>query len=228
MTAPRNSKKAANPGKPEVSVRPAIDWEAIEAAYRAGVLSAREIGTLHKVSHTIINRKAKASHWVRDLSAKIKAKADALVSKQGVSSLVSVETENQTVEANAALQASVRISHRKDIGRTRDLFRNLLGELEVSSADPGAIAEAFEMLNDPSGEQSTDAQKRRIEKAREALDKVLSLPGRVDSGKRLTEMLEKLVRLEREAYGIDTDEGGNGGEKSFTEAMLNARARAAA
>ena len=49
------------------------DWEKIEKLFRAGVLSVREIAAAHSVSHTAINKRAKAEGWVKDLKAKIKA-----------------------------------------------------------------------------------------------------------------------------------------------------------
>lgn len=35
------------------------DWEAIETAYRAGVMSLREIASHHNISHVSINKWAK-------------------------------------------------------------------------------------------------------------------------------------------------------------------------
>ena len=52
------------------------DWERIEQLYRAGLLSVREIAATCGVSHTAINKRAKAGSWDRDLKAKIQAKAD--------------------------------------------------------------------------------------------------------------------------------------------------------
>lgn len=49
------------------------DWEAIEAACRAGLLSVREIVSHHGVTHTATNKRAKRNGWERDLKAKIKA-----------------------------------------------------------------------------------------------------------------------------------------------------------
>jgi hypothetical protein len=193
--------------------RIAPDWERIEVDYRAGVLTLREIATAHGITHGAINKRAKRDGWTRDLAAKIKAKAEALVSKAAVSAEVSKEklaTENAVVEANAQAQYRVRMEHRQDIARTRDLFRNLLKDLEVSGEYGDKIEELFEMLHDPGdGEKQSKAGEERLRKMREALDKVLSVPGRVDSGKRITEMLEKLVRMEREAFGIDERAGGD-------------------
>ena len=36
------------------------DWEAIETAYRAGVMSLREIASLHGISEGAIRKRAKA------------------------------------------------------------------------------------------------------------------------------------------------------------------------
>jgi len=73
--------------------RPDIDWERIEADYRAGLLSVREIAAEHGITHGAINKRAKRDSWTRDLGAKIKAKADALVSKEQVSKEVSTEAK---------------------------------------------------------------------------------------------------------------------------------------
>lgn len=66
------------------------DWERIEADYRAGLLSVREIAASQGITHGAINKRAKRDGWERDLAAKIRAKADALVSKREVSTLVSL------------------------------------------------------------------------------------------------------------------------------------------
>lgn len=40
------------------------DWEAIESAYRAGVLSLRDIGAQYGVTEGAIRKKAKKLEWV--------------------------------------------------------------------------------------------------------------------------------------------------------------------
>ncbi len=100
------------------------DWEAIESAYRAGLMSIREIASQHGITHGAINKRAKRDGWERDLKAKIKAKADALVSKREVSKQVSTETatnERILIEANAEVIANVRMEHRGDIRRARNI-----------------------------------------------------------------------------------------------------------
>jgi hypothetical protein len=116
------------------AVKVAPDWERIESDYRAGVLSVREIAASQGISHTAIQKRAKVEGWERDLGAKIRAKADALVAKREVANSVAtkdrVATEKSIVDANAETVAHVRLSQRQDIMRARCLVMNLLAELE--------------------------------------------------------------------------------------------------
>lgn len=58
------------------------DWEAIESAYRAGVMSIREIASQYEITHQAISKRAKKEGWERDLKAKVKARAENLVAKE--------------------------------------------------------------------------------------------------------------------------------------------------
>lgn len=183
------------------------DWEAIERAYRAGVLSVREIAAAHEVSHTAINKRAKRDGWDRDLKAKIKAKADALVSKREVSTEVSskqAETEREIIELNAEVIANIRMTHRGDISRSRRLTNKLLDELESLTDEQGTIKELIAQLKDgehDDGEAMADVL---------ALAKKMSaLPARTKTMKELADTLKTLVALERQAYDLDVKQGGS-------------------
>lgn len=114
--------------------RKQIDWERIELDYRAGVLSLREIAEKHpNTNHVAISRRAKKEGWVRDLSEKIKNKAEKIVTEQTVTADVTAKSsvsENEIIDSNARVIADVRLSHRKDIGKARSLANSLLEELE--------------------------------------------------------------------------------------------------
>ncbi|WP_456281610.1 hypothetical protein M1D55_19400 [Cupriavidus sp. JZ107] len=43
-----------------------IDWVAVEAAYRAGTEPVTAIAAKHGISHTAINKRAKAQGWIRN------------------------------------------------------------------------------------------------------------------------------------------------------------------
>ena len=179
------------------TTRKAIDWEAVEGDYRAGLLSLREMSESHGVSHVMIAKKAKALGWVRDLNAKIQARADALVNASVVTGPVnslSLVTERQVIEANAERIAQVRGEHRADITRMRALVIRLLAECEAEAADPAVFAEMGEML------RQTDEKGQ--DRLNDAYQKAISLPVRIKGVKDLADALKALIGMEREAYDI--------------------------
>ena len=67
-----------------MSEKKKIDWERIEVDYRAGIKTLRDIAAEHDISHVSVNKRAKRDGWVRDLTAKIQAKAAELVTRSMV------------------------------------------------------------------------------------------------------------------------------------------------
>ena len=55
------------------------DWEAIESAYRAGVLSLRDIGEQYGVTEGAIRKRAKKCGWVRKAGTQPKQRFAELV-----------------------------------------------------------------------------------------------------------------------------------------------------
>lgn len=206
------------------SPRPKVDWERIELDYRAGIKTLRQMADENGVSHPAITKRAKRDGWSRDLSAKIQARADELVTKELVTKSVTTETkvlERQVVEANGQAVAEIRIGHRTDIARSRRLTNALLLELEQQT-EPQTLA----LLGDL-GEMLRKPDERGNDKLNDLYQAIIGLPERSKTMKVLVESLQKLVLLERQAFGLDVDANDDGGDKSFLEAMLNARARAA-
>ena len=174
------------------------DWEAIETAYRAGVMSLREIASQHGISEGAIRKRAKRDDWSRDLNAKIQQKADDLVRKREVRKQVRNEstlTERVLIEATAEVIATVRMEHRGDIRRARELTNTLFDELGAQCADVSALEQLGEIMFDPD-----DKGRDRLN---EIYQKVISLPSRVKSMKDLSDSLKTLIGLEREAYSIE-------------------------
>ena len=221
-TTPAANTKAAGVDAP-VPAKP-TDWERIELDYRAGIKTLRQIAGEHGITHAAIAKRANKEGWERDLSAKIQAKAEALVTKQAVTSAVTVETklaEKQVIDANAQAIADVRIGHRKDIHRARRLTNSLLDELEKQS-DP----ETLSLLNDL-GELLRAPDDNGMDKLNDIYQKVISLPERSKTLKVLTESLQKLVDMERQAFCMDKDAkaDGSGVEVKSTVTLVSAPAR---
>ncbi|EKN4883255.1 hypothetical protein [Yersinia enterocolitica] len=180
------------------------DWEAIESAYRAGLMSIREIASQHGITHGAINKRAKRDDWERDLKAKIKAKADALVSKREVSTQVSTEkalSERILIEANAEVIANVRMEHRGDIRRAREITNALFDELGAECADIESLRKLGELMLDPD-ENGRD-------RLNEVYQSIIALPERVKAVKALSDAMKNLIGLERQAYDIGDDKGDN-------------------
>lgn len=177
------------------------DWEAIESAYRAGVLSLREIASQHGISDTAIRKRAKKEEWTRDLAAKVKAKADDLVRKREVRAKVRSEnqiSERELVEATAEAIANVRMEHRGDIKRARELANLLFSELSAECTDVEALHKLGELMLSPDDKGQ--------DKLNDLYHKIISMPQRVKSMKDLSDTLKTLIGLEREAYSIKEDE----------------------
>lgn len=185
----------------------APDWERIEGDYRAGLLSVREIAASQGISHTAIQKRAKAEGWVRDLSKRIQDKAEALVAKREVAKSVAMETsvsDLAIIDANAEVIAGIRLAHRKDIARSRNLAMALLAELEAVTGS----TELFEHLGEMLRAQDDKGQDKR----NDLYQKAISMSGRVSNMKALSDTLKTLVGLEREAYGINAAAEGGGNE----------------
>jgi formate dehydrogenase maturation protein FdhE len=184
------------------------DWERIEQLFRAGVLSLREIAVACQGSnHVAIARRAKKHGWVQDLSAKIKAKANDLVTRQGVTADVTAEravTDRAVIEVNAQAIANIRMAHRGDISRSRRLTNKLLDELESLTDEQGTIKELIAQLKDGDRDDS-DAMADVLALA----NKMGALPSRTKTMRELAETLRTLVALERQAYDLDTKASGN-------------------
>jgi hypothetical protein len=173
----------------------AADWELIESHYRAGILSLREIAAACPgANHVAIARRAKKYGWSQDLSAKIKSKADDIVTRRAVTEAVTADravSDRAVVDANAHAIADVRLSHRQDISRARRLGAKLLDELESLTDEQGTIKALIAQFKE--GDHEDD----------EAMGKIGALPSRTKTLKELSETMKTLVALERQAYGID-------------------------
>ena len=203
-----------------------VDYERIEPGWRAGILSPRQLAaqyteeTGEPCSHAAINNHFKRQNIPRDLSAKIRAKTEAMVSAAivtaNVPKLDSV-TEKAIVEGNASHIAGVRLAHRRDIQRARGITMSLFAELELQAGPENValLAQLGELLASGEGD---------LPKITDAYQRITSLPSRAKIMKDLGEALRVVVQLERQALGLDSaDEPENGGSTmGYTKSMTDA------
>jgi hypothetical protein len=187
-----------------------VDWDAMEPEWRAGIKSPNQLAKEYGVSRPAILKHFDKKGVKRDLAAKIRARAESLVTEDAVTSPVAPETkiaENAVVEANAQLQASIIRDQRGDIKEARELVRRLLSELRVESLDAGLLEEMAEFIATDKTSLIGDAGKRdaAFRKMMDGFMRLIDLPSRATVMQKLTESLIRLVDAERRVFGIKDD-----------------------
>jgi len=179
--------------------RKQVDWESVERDYSAGLLSLREIAAKYGVSPSLITRKKNEGEWPKDLTSKIQAKADSIitgVNTGGVNTGVNSKkaSEKEIIEVNAQAIVNIKLAHRGDIRKSKNIVNSLFDELESTTDN----RELFEQLGEILRQESDSGQ----DKLNDIYKKVISLPQRIDGVKKLTDALKTMIGLEREAYDI--------------------------
>lgn len=183
--------------------KPATDWEAVEKQYRAGVLTVREIARQAGVSHTAVQKRAKESGWVRDLTAKVReAVATGLVATQVASPAVERRDERQIIEEAAQTVIQLVREHRKEIKSLRAAGEALMTQL----ADAVGNRDELEALiaEDTKGADGEPSAHQRAETARRnAMLRAVALPAHAGVLKDLAAVMKSVIPLEREAFNIE-------------------------
>ncbi len=169
-----------------------VNWIAIEAEYRAGIKSLREIGELHGVSAGTIATKAKDRGWERNLQERIQ-----MAVAEQVARTVAAESDD-VVQANADVIARVELGQREDIRNLRELVALLTRECQSQVKN----SELFEQLGELMASPDEDGA---MDKLNELYRKVASMPGRISAVKQLAETLKILIELERKVLKMDAD-----------------------
>lgn len=187
-----------------------IDYDRIEADWRAGLLSPQQIAAKYteetgvSVSRAAIIKHFTAKGIARDLSQKIHDRASAMVTEAMVTGKVSAQPsrpDREIIEMGSMQVAEVRLSHRKDAARARELVNAMLSELEEQT-NPETRA-----LLGRLGEMMRQPDERGADRLNDAYQAIISLPERSKTLKVLAESLARLIDIERQAFGMDRDRG---------------------
>lgn len=206
-----------------------VDWATVRREYELGRASVRQIADRHGISDTTIRKKAKEKSWTRDLSADVSTRTRQNVARlgyrddqQGGADPVDPEqaaaedaenhrvhdalmanqdaTDDEIVE-HAAMQNAVIVNRQRNnikewqalVCRYRDLLK-----AQMKSGKRSVLVKG--------GRVTVDIELDYIAKS-------------VTAG---TQAVERLVKLERQSYGIDAD-GGEDEGKSIDELMAETR-----
>lgn len=200
---PAPARKAAAKASPEKPAKPqraakAADWDAIERDYRTGRFTFRELETKHGVPNSTIMRRQKREGWSADLSNAVRQATNAALIQAHVQQECSAAQQNaaETVLAAAEVNKQVILGHRKHVASAIALATDLMEELRML----GSAKEDLERLAEIVGGEDPDEMLRTIRK-------VTSVHSKVSSVKTLADAIDKLIRAERLAFGIDDDSG---------------------
>ena len=163
--------------------RTALDWIAIEGAYRAGVESVRAIAETHGISETAIRKKAKALGWSRDPTGTKRAIVNAALafgSHEGSQDALRTLTSEAAFDI-ADMERGIRI-HRHCLMALEDAAQTAREPKEIKvivEATGLAITSirTIRGLNDPEGkernaddESRAEAIARRLEQSEPAAE----------------------------------------------------------
>lgn len=194
-----------------------IDWDLVEADWRAGIKTKQQMAVQYGVSRAAMDKRFTKLGITRNLGDKIRAKAQSIVAHAAMPDPapdLPPAQERDIIEANAAMQSEIILSHRTDIQRARKLSMSLLSELEFQTDNQDLLEQLAELLCPP----DEKGQNKRME----LFEKVISLGSRAGTMKTLADSLRGLITMERQAFGLDEksdDEVGSGVEDAIRRVM---------
>jgi hypothetical protein len=236
-----------------------IDWEAIRRDFEADLLTGDELAAQHGVDRASIYRKAKKQGWQKNLTAKVQERTAAMLVTADQAGSPTVPGKQQSnrkepetravdpaprqadtsapaapadpvdpVDVAAAANVHVILGHRRTIARAQRLTCRLFDEAEAQFDDASRVL-PFLAKADITVEGKPLSAAERVQLAT-ALARAKDLPTRAATVKTLSEALRMQVGLERQAFGIDKDAGGEdpNSQGDFRQRLLNARTRALA
>lgn len=176
--------------------RQRYDWAAVERDYRTGAYSNRELSRTHGPSEAAIRKRAADGGWSRDLSEQIRQRVREKTNRAAAAEVVQSITDAEIVENAAEVGAAVVKSHQRLISRAKGLTEKLLDLLEVQ----------------------LDAGKIKVKVGANVVDIDLPLDYVGKTLGNATTAMDRAIRLERQAYGLD-EEGSKDPGKSLDELL---------
>ncbi len=188
-----------------MSKRPRYDWEAVERDYRTGRYSLSELSAMHGPARQTINDRAKKEGWEKDLSGPVRQRTREKVVKGALSpeALEALEGDDAAiVEEAASLNAAVAAGHRKQLSAWRAILDKYTARLD-EQLERGSLSV-----------QTKSGDVAEVDLPLDYVGKSLSAG---------TQALDRVVRMERESYGLDDDNDDESPEARLTDDQVRAR-----
>lgn len=188
-----------------------IEWDEVRRAYESRAFTPNQLAVRFRVPKSTLYKKIKEEGWGEGVASKIVARRtqERLVQE---SSEFSDDLE-RAIELTAATNVQVVLAHRTAAGRGRTLAFKMLAELEE-------VVDNVPTIDEIIGEKVEAGE--LVPKAALWLRNRLELGERISNLKELSIATKNWIELERQAFGLDRDEGD---EPELTEAQVDARLR---
>lgn len=199
------STQTTNPS-PETAKRRRLDWEAIERDYRTGKFTKAELCRKYDLQPAVLSRQIKRDQaldqgrWQTDLTEVVRQATNARLMAELVKEQVNEGQDQvkETVQIAAEVNSQIIQGHRQNIKAALSVVQDLTAEV----AEQRLLARDKELLAQILAGDATDI--RAINDAQRLVAKALGTGSRASTLKSLAEALDKLIRLQRQAFAIDT------------------------
>jgi len=167
------------------------DWAAVERDYRTGQYSNRELSRLHGPSEGAIRKRATDYSWQRDLSEQIRQRVREKTTLAVTKEVARADSDELIIEQAAEAGAEVIRGHQRLLRKAKGLAETLMQRLE-EQLEKGTMTVQLK-----SGEAAE-------------IDVPLDYAGKTLGN--ATMALERVVKMERQSYGLDADDKDNIGK----------------
>lgn len=161
------------------------DWAAVERDYRTGQYSNRELSRLHGPSEGAIRKRATDGSWQRDLSEQIRQRVREKTTLAVTREVSRADSDELIIEQAAEAGAEVIRGHQRLLRKAKGLAETLMQRLE-EQMEKGTMTVQLK-----SGEAAE-------------IDVPLDYAGKTLGN--ATMALERVVKMERQSYGLDAED----------------------
>lgn len=177
------------------------DWAAVARDYRTGCYTNRELGRRHNVSEGSIRNRATKEEWQKDLSEMIRQRVREKTGRAAAAVVTEATNDAEIVEQAAEAGAQLVRGHQVLIARARGIAQQFIERIS---------------------EQLANEKIKVMIQGNKAIEIDIPLDYVGKSLGHATQSIERLIKLERQAHGLDTDKDRESAGKSLEDLLAEA------
>ncbi|MFC0268567.1 hypothetical protein [Kushneria aurantia] len=185
--------------------RSRYDWEAIERDYRTGQYTLQQLSDIHGPSRSRISRHASEGGWQKDLTQAVAQRTREKLSRQQheeVREGVRAPTDEELIESASDNNVLVQACHRQRLKQYREMANRYAKLLQS------------QMARDTITVQTKSGDPAEVDTPLKYLGECMTYG---------TRALESVIKLERQAYGMDEENADHPPERELTDDELDAQ-----